>query len=263
MPRQTPSVATVSSTGLITAVGTGTTRVTCTYRDVSSSFIVTVNIQTPSIFSVNPPGAGAGQTFSLWLSGRNFGGFTDIQFLTPAGVPDPNITISESSLLPGADSLTANVTIASNCSPGADTVVVIAAGGSSRRDSALYHNVFTILPPSNTLSLSSTTATGVETLTGKFVLYNPASPAGGTVTLTSSDPSVTVPESIWIAPGQISESFPIITSPVTTPVTVTISAFYHGTIATISPLTMPVTDRTIAVYHGTTATATLVIMPEV
>ena len=227
-----PSVITVSSTGLITAVGPGTTQVTCTNGGASSSFIVTVNLQSPSIFSVTPLGAVAGQTVLLRLSGLSFGGLMGIQFLTPAGVPDPNVTVSELSLEPNTYNLTANVTIAGNCPPGADTIVLTAAGGSSRRDPAPVHNVFTIFPSSDSLSLSSTTATGGQTLTGTLLLSAPATEYGETVTVTSSDPSVTLPAPIPTYPGQTFKSFPITTSPVTTPVTVTISAIYHGTTTT-------------------------------
>ena len=228
----TPSVATVSSTGLVTAVGAGTSQITATNGGSSTAFTAVVNLQPPLMLAVMPLGAGVGQSGSLQLDGANFGGATGIQFLTPAGVTDPNITVSGLSLSADSLHLTANVAIASNCPPEADTIVVTAAGGSSNSSAAAGSNVFTVLPPSNSLSLSSATASGVQSLTGTLTLTAPVSSTGGTVKLTSSDPSVTVPASITTYPGEISESFPVTTSHVTTSTTVTISAVYNGATTT-------------------------------
>jgi hypothetical protein len=230
-----PAVATMSSTGLVTAVGTGSTYITVTNGGAGSSFAVVVNPQAPTILATMPLGAGAGQTFSLQLDGANFGGATGIQFLTPTGTPDPNVTVSGMSLSPDSHHLTATVTIAANCPSEQDTVVVTAAGGSSQATPVDGANVFTVLPASNSLSLSSATATGVQTLQGTLLLNAPVS-ASGTMTLTSSDPSVTVPASITVYPGEISETFPITTSQVTTQTPVTITSTYGG-VSTTATLT--------------------------
>jgi pimeloyl-ACP methyl ester carboxylesterase len=226
------SVATVSSTGLVTAVGNGVAQITVTNGGKVDTIPVTVALQAPQVLATSPLGANAGQTVALRLDGMNFGGASNIQFMTPAGVPDPNVSISGATLSPDGYMLTANVAIAANCPVEQDTIIVTAGGGSTDPLTVGDYGVFTVLPNANTLSLSSNTAQGVQTIDGKVLLNAPAPDSGVTLTLSSSDPSVTVPASITIDPGCISKTFPVTTSQVVAPTIVTITATSGGVNAT-------------------------------
>jgi pimeloyl-ACP methyl ester carboxylesterase len=125
------SIAIVSSTGLITAVANGTTEITVTSGSATSVVPVFVSLQAPVVVAVGPKSATPGQVVSLRLNGKNLGGTPSINFLTPAGTPDPNISVSNVAVSPDGYTLTANVTISASCPPETDTIVVTAAGGSS------------------------------------------------------------------------------------------------------------------------------------
>ena len=78
------------------------------------------------------------------------------------------------------------------------------------------------------MSIAPASVVGGDSALGKLVL-NGAAPIGGyDVTMTSSDPAVTVPQHVEVAEGATSDLFAINTSNVTTTKTVTITASYGG-----------------------------------
>jgi len=92
----------------------------------------------------------------------------------------------------------------------------------------------------SSLRLSKTLLAGCLKTTGKVTLAEPA-PSGGTVvSLTSSNPKVTVPASITLKAGLVTKSFPILTEVVASRESATISASAGGT-----PLTATLTLRPI------------------
>jgi hypothetical protein len=84
-------------------------------------------------------------------------------------------------------------------------------------------------PPVSSITLDVATVTGGTTTNGAVNLgWTP--PAGGaTVTLTSSNPAAAVvAPSVWIADGWTTDTFAIVTKPVTTATVVTVAATYNG-----------------------------------
>jgi len=192
----------------------------------------TVNIEAPQVLATQPMGASPGQTVALRLDGVNFGGTSSIQFLTPLGTADPNVVVSGLAL--NGSTLTANIAVAQNSQSEEDTIVVTTDGGSSTPSPLDGENTFTILPASNVLSLGAAPVQGASTIQGTLLLTGSVPTGGGTVTLTSSDPSVTVPVSVSANYGYDSVTFPITTSEVQTQTSVTITATYNGTSASAS-----------------------------
>ena len=81
----------------------------------------------------------------------------------------------------------------------------------------------------SSLSLNPTSVNSGQTSTGTITLVNPAPSGGRTINLTSSDTTTaTVPASITIPEGQISGTFTVSTTSVTSDTPVTISAVYQG-----------------------------------
>ncbi len=80
----------------------------------------------------------------------------------------------------------------------------------------------TINPLMASFSLSSPAVAGASSVTGTIVFTGPA-PSGTSLTLTSSDPSVTVTSPLNVTAGATSATFTATTSVVTSPILVTIS----------------------------------------
>ncbi|MDQ2740489.1 MAG: hypothetical protein M3Y35_18140, partial [Actinomycetota bacterium] len=74
-------------------------------------------------------------------------------------------------------------------------------------------------------TLSSLT---VASTTGTITLSGPALPGGQVMGLSSSNAAVSVPPTVSIAPGQTNAMFPLTVRPPPAPVTVTLTATYHG-----------------------------------
>ncbi|MGB8438161.1 MAG: FG-GAP-like repeat-containing protein [Candidatus Acidiferrales bacterium] len=102
--------------------------------------------------------------------------------------------------------------------------------------------LFVVLPLISTFSLSPTSVTGGTGVTATVTLDGPAPAGGAVVTLSSSSASATVPPTFTIASGT-SGTFSVNTIAVTSPVQVTITAFYDGISAsatlTINPAAVP------------------------
>ena len=78
------------------------------------------------------------------------------------------------------------------------------------------------------LGLSPADVTGGSSSTGTMTLSGPAPTGGAVISLSSSDPSVTVPASVTIPEGTTSATFAVSTSPVAAATTSTVSAVFGG-----------------------------------
>ncbi|MCW3062802.1 MAG: hypothetical protein JWQ02_4623 [Capsulimonas sp.] len=236
-----PSVATVSDAGLVTAVGNGYTYITAANGGEIDRLPVVVEIEAPRYVRISPVvGARPGETISLQIYGQNFGGLTKVELLSRSGQLDPNVVVSDLTIV-SVNVVTINVAIAENCPSDQYAVVVTSAGGTSE---ALYtdcDSTFTVLPPTNILVAKPTRCNGHDILEGMVVLSDPAPNEGVTVIISSSNPAVTVPESVFIYPGQIFNTFEIWPDPVQADAEVTITATCDGVDATVTLTTLPLT----------------------
>src|SRR5579863_2900488 len=92
------------------------------------------------------------------------------------------------------------------------------------------------------VTLTASSVLGGASTTGTVSLNGPAPTSGAVVTLTSSDPSTTVPATVTVGGGAtVSPSFPITTTAVTAAVAVTIGASYNGAPATAILTVLPPT----------------------
>jgi RHS repeat-associated protein len=79
------------------------------------------------------------------------------------------------------------------------------------------------------LTLSPNSIVGGASSTGSVRLLNPAPAGGATLQLTSDDPSVTVPSTLFVPAGSTMATFAITTTSVSTTENVTVSWIYGGT----------------------------------
>lgn len=150
------------------------------------------------------------------------------------------------------------------------STIVNAAGGRINPEKALAaartiqsHAAHAALPGS--VVFNGTSLRGGATATGTVVLTDPA-PAGTTtvVTLSSSDPAMTVPGSVTVLAGYRHATFAITTIPVTTTTPVTVTATAGGVSATgrvdlVSPGVTRVVLSPATVVGGANATGTVTL----
>lgn len=116
----------------------------------------------------------------------------------------------------------------------------------------------------SSLGLSVASVTGGASPTGT-VTMNGAAPAGGTVvSLSSSNPAVSVPATVTIPQGGTSASFTMNTSPVATATTATVSVSFGGVTQTTSLTVLPpvlasVTLSQSSVQGGSSSTGTVTL----
>jgi pimeloyl-ACP methyl ester carboxylesterase len=141
-----PTVATVDTNGVLTAVANGNCTITVTNGSITATENVIVQLGTPNILSTTPASAAPGTTVSLTLTGTDFGGASQLQFLLN-GAPDPNITVTSLSVGSQGTSLTASVTATAGAVPGLRTITVSTPGGTSDVLAASDAAGFTVIPP--------------------------------------------------------------------------------------------------------------------
>ena len=223
-----PSVATVSNSGLVTAVGKGYSLITAFNGGKEDTTPVIVELEPPWFASIEPAGASAGQTITLQISGRNFGGASNLQLLTWSGQPASNIVVSDLTVL-DPYRLTATVSIAKNCAAEDLMVVMTTVGGTSDTIYPNEHAAFVVTPSVNTLLLRPGDSNyGLYWIEGVLLLTESAPREGLTITLSSSDPSVSVWENNTIYYGRLLMWFEATASLVQTPTAVTITATVNG-----------------------------------
>ena len=125
-----PTVATVSASGVLTALANGNVTIAVMNGTITATEKVIVQLGTPNILSAAPSSATQGATISISLTGTDFGGASQVQFLTN-GRPDPNITVTKLQTDTQGTALTATVTIKAGAASGLRTIVVTTPGGQS------------------------------------------------------------------------------------------------------------------------------------
>jgi hypothetical protein len=88
------------------------------------------------------------------------------------------------------------------------------------------------------LTIVPSSVTGGQGATGTLTLSSPAPAGGAQATLSSNSPAAGVPPSVTVPEGQISASFPVTTTPVTSTTVATITAMSANTVSaglTINP----------------------------
>src|SRR5882762_5184331 len=114
------------------------------------------------------------------------------------------------------------------------------------------------------LALNPADVTGGSSSTGTATLNGPAPTGGAVVSLSSSDPSVTVPATVTIPEGTVSTTFPVTTSPVAAATTATVSAVFSGVTQTAAitvepPVLTSLTLNPSSVAGGTSSTGTVTL----
>ena len=157
-------------------------------------------------------------------------------------------TISLSSSNPAVATVQTPVTIPAGSSSATFTVTAVAAGtatitaslnGSSSQSPTL---TVTAGPTLSSISLSTPSVVGGNSVTGTATLTAAAPAGGAVVSLSGSDP-VTVPPSVTVPAGSLSATFTILTRAVGGTVTGTINASYGGV---SKSATLSVTKPTVA-----------------
>jgi probable HAF family extracellular repeat protein len=203
------------------------------YGGVTKTVNLTVRAAVLSAVTLKPSSVASGKTttVSVTLLGK-----------AAAGGKVVNLAAADASLL----SLPASVTVPEGSSTASvvgtaatvsnNTTVAVNATASGVTKSA----TLTILAPTlSSVALTATTVTGGSNVNGSVTLSGLA-PAGGiVVSLSSSDPSATVPATVTVGAGLAKGSFVVHTTAVGTQKTVTISATYLGVtkqvVLTINP----------------------------
>ncbi len=141
----------------------------------------------------------------------------------PAVVVPPGVTVA------AGQSVSPTFNLATTLVAAPVTVTITATYDGISKTDTLVVNPLVV----SALTLSPTSVNGGVAATGNRVALNAAAPAGGAVVSLSSDnPAVAaVPASVTVAAGQtLSPTFSITTTAVASPVTVTITATYNGSV---------------------------------
>jgi len=185
---------------------------------------------------------------------------------TPVTLSSDNaaVTVPASVTVPGGSS---SVTFGiSTSSVGTTTTATISATAGATVTTTLTVNPFALAIQS--VSVNPLSVTGGSSSTGTAKLNGPAPFGGTTVTLSSSDPTATVPASVVVPAGASSATFAITTSAVTNTVLATISATMNGTQTTVLTITdPPVTSAIVSlnpnsVTGGTSTTGSVTLNAE-
>jgi len=170
----------------------------------------------------------------------------------PAPAGGISVTLSSSNMsaatIPDGGNVTGGVlTIASGATSGTFSIAGSAVIASATTTiSATYNGVtktasLTVTPLLNTLSLSPSNIVGGDSSTGT-ISFNVSAPAGISLTITSSNPTVaSVTSPVAVTSGSFSKTFTVTSTAVTTLTPVTISVSYGGVTrtATLNVYPMP------------------------
>jgi len=215
-----------------------TVSISGTYNGVTKAATLTVTPPALALLALSPSSVVGGVTTT-----KNY-----VKLNGPA--PSGGISIALTSGNPQIATPPASVTVSAGATSSSTfsiiTTAVSASQGvpiSASLNGVTKTTTLTVTPVGpSVVWLSPTTVTGgvAYTANNKVILNGPAPPGGAAVSLSSSDPSVTVPSSITVAAGATtSPTFNITTKPVASSLPVTISATYNGITAaatlTVSP----------------------------
>ncbi len=235
---------TTATFAVATSVVTASTAVILSgsYNGVTQTAVLTVNpVPVLSALSVAP---------STVIGGSSATGTATLT--SPAG--PGGLAVSLSSANTAVATTPASVTIASGQTSATFTVttsnvaasatVTLSAVGSGVTQTA----ALTVTPPTlSSFSLSPSTTSQGQTVTGSLSLAGPAPAGGSSAAITLSNPQAALfPGTVTIPAGQTSATFQIVTSTVNYPVTVTFTASLYGSSQTaqltLTPGNLHVTD---------------------
>jgi hypothetical protein len=232
-PGATGATFTAATTAVTTAVNV---IVTATSSGSVASDTLTVNPVVVSAVGIYPAsvasGAAAIGTVYLTLPAPANGATVPLTSSSASAVVPASVTIP-------AGATSAHFSITTTSVAAATSVTISAAYGGVTKTATLTVNPAAV----SLLVLYPTVLVGGVSSTANTVYLNaPAPSTGALVTLTSSDPSATVPASVNIVAGATSATFGIKTTSVASSKTVTISAAYGGVkktaILTLNPVAL-------------------------
>ncbi len=258
---RTPSIGTISSTGLYTAPPyiSSPQTVTITATSVAApSYSGSVTITVAKMLTVTVP--------TQLMGGKSSAsGKVTLEMAAPAGGATVMLSSSNPALarvpssvtVPAGDTVSPAITIDTTAVT-ADTVVLISASyGGVVKSANLKLTTYGL----SSLVLSPASAwAGTVTTQNRVGVEAPAGPGGAAVTLTSSAPgAAAVPAVVTVAPGSTSAFFDITAKPVAADTVVTITASFGGNTktATMTVKALGVTDVTLStstIVGGTAST---------
>jgi hypothetical protein len=182
-------------------------------------------------------------------AGVSWQGTVSITAPAPAG----GATVSLSSSNPAVATVQSSVIVPAGASSVPMTVAAVATGTATIRatlnGSTGQSPIFTVTPRSGvvltSISLSTASVVGGNSVTGTVGLSIAAPPGGAMVSLSASDP-VTVPPSVTVPAGSASATFTVSTRAVGGSVSSTITGAYGGASVAV---TFSVTPPTVATAH--------------
>jgi len=214
------------------------------------------------IWRIDLPGSGGGGVTvdAVTLSPNTVaGGASSTGTLTLSSAPASDTTVNLSSSDPAA-SVPASVIVAAGTTSQNFTVTttpvattktasILASLDGSNKSAAL-----TVHPPVDSVTLNPASVTGGKPSTGRVTLAGPAS-SDLLISLASSDPAASVPASLLIRAGFISQTFTVNTAPVAADTTATITAAHggvsrSGTLTVTTPKPLKVTFNPATVTGG-------------
>ena len=179
------------------------------------AFLSTFYLSTSSVSGVasvtgyvrlNKPSLNGGTTIALTYSTTNGLVSPPNSVVVPAGQSRASFTLN---------------TVPANA---AAPITIMATTGTVSKTATLTLNAAQL----NSVNVNPTTVTGGTACTGSVSLSGNAPQGGVTVTLTSSDPSATVPASVTIPANASSVTFPVDVKPVASSVVVAVTATYNS-----------------------------------
>jgi len=195
----------------------GSAAITVTVAGGSSNPIpFTVSPLPPTLASVTPASSQNGANVAVTLTGT--------QFVAPADVASNNANIlTSSAVVVSSTQMNVTLAVAPSVTPGSYELRVTTPGGTSNPVT------FTVNPPPvSSLTISSASILGGNTVNATVTLTAPAPAGGVAVTMISSDPAATVPATANVAAGVTTVVVPMTTSHVAVSTAVTISASLGG-----------------------------------
>ena len=265
-----PAASVPASVTIAAGSSTASFTVTTTPVQVASSATISAvygGATQQATLTINPPALTA-----LTLSPASVtGGSSSLGTVTLSGAaPLGGVAVSLSSNAPAA-SVPASVMVDAGSNSASFTVTTISVGSPSAAViSAVYGavtktaNLTVNAPVLSSLTLSQTSLTGGTPTQGTVTLGSPAPSGGLLVTLTGTTFAASKPDSVTVAAGSITASFPIASYPVDTVTNATISATFGGVTQTVTltvnpPVLSTLTLNPTSVIGGTASQGTVTL----
>jgi uncharacterized protein (TIGR03790 family) len=203
---------------------TTTATLSATYAGAKKTATLTVNPLNVLSVTLSPTSVTGG--FSTTANKVTMSGVAPADTIVNLSSSDPGVTLPASVTVLAGTNVSPNFTITTSAVAAVTSVAISASYNALSKSASLTVNPISV----SSLTLSPTSVAGGASTTTNKVTLSSAAPAGGAVvSLSSSDPGVTVPASVTVAAGQtVSPTFTITTSSVAATTFVTISATYNG-----------------------------------